>query len=79
VCRSFSKVKQNWDFFTVLEIVTACVCYLPLIRRSQCSLAGTFDSKKIPLAENRFLQTGFFRHVRELKIQRKNPGSVLYV
>jgi hypothetical protein len=25
------------------------------------------------------LKTGFFRQVRELKIQRKNPGSALHV
>jgi hypothetical protein len=42
-------------------------------------LAGTFrwclpPLKKIPLAENRFLQAG---KVKELKIQRKNPGSAL--
>jgi hypothetical protein len=39
---------------------------------SQFSLAGTF-----PRRRSRLLKTGFFRQVRELKIQRKNPGSAL--
>jgi len=46
--------------------------YLQLVRRSQYSLAGTFHGRRSPL-----LKTGFFRQVRELKIQRKNPGSAL--
>jgi hypothetical protein len=36
------------------------------------SLVGTFHSRR-----SRSLKTGFFRQVRELKIQRKNPGSAL--
>ncbi len=35
-------------------------------------LAGTFHSRRYSL-----LKTGFFRQVRELKIQRKNAGSAL--
>ncbi len=35
-------------------------------------LAGTFHRRRSPL-----LKTGFFRQIRELKIQRKNPGSAL--
>jgi hypothetical protein len=46
--------------------------YLQLVRRSKYSLAGTFHGRRSPL-----LKTGFFRQVRELKIQRKNPGSAL--
>ncbi len=47
--------------------------YLPLVRRSQYSLAGTFHRRR-----SRLLKTGFFRQVRELKIRRKNPGSALW-
>jgi hypothetical protein len=36
------------------------------------SLAGTFHRRR-----SRLLKAGFFRQVRELKIQRKNPGSAL--
>jgi hypothetical protein len=46
--------------------------YLPLVRRSQYSLAGTFQCRR-----SRLLKTGLFREVRELKIQRKIPGSAL--
>jgi hypothetical protein len=46
---------------------------LLLVRRSQYSLAGgTCHNKR-----SRTLKTGFFGQVRELKIQRKNPGSGL--
>jgi hypothetical protein len=37
-------------------------------------LAGTFHGRR-----SRLLKIGFFREVRELKIQRKNPGSALHV
>jgi hypothetical protein len=41
--------------------------YLPLVRRSQYSLVGTFHRRR-----SRLLKTGFCRQqVRELKIQRK--------
>jgi hypothetical protein len=43
--------------------------YLPLVRRSQYSLAGTFHRRRSGL-----LKIGFFRHVRELKIQGKIQG-----
>jgi hypothetical protein len=35
----------------------------------------------VPLGDFRshLLKTGFFRHVRELKIQMKNPGSALRI
>jgi hypothetical protein len=46
--------------------------YLPLVRRSHYSLAGTVHRRRSPL-----LKTGFFRLVRGLKIQRKNPGHAL--
>jgi len=36
------------------------------------ALVGTFHRRRFCL-----LKTGFFRQVRELKIQRKNPGSAL--
>ncbi len=42
--------------------------------RNSDRLAGTFHRRR-----SRLLKTGFFRHVRELKIQRKNPGSALRV
>jgi hypothetical protein len=41
-------------------------------QKIQYSLAGTFHRRS-----SRLLKTGFFRQVRELKIQRKNPGSAL--
>jgi len=46
--------KAELEFFHFLEIVTSW--YLLLIRKSQYSLVGIF--RKIPLAENRFLQAG---------------------
>jgi hypothetical protein len=48
--------------------------YLPLVRRSQYSLAGTFHRRR-----SRLLKTSFFKQVRELKVQRKNPSSALQV
>jgi hypothetical protein len=47
--------------------------YVPLVRRSQYNLAGTFHCTRSPL-----LKTGFFRQVRELKTQRKIQ-ALLYV
>ncbi len=77
--------KAELGFFHFLEIVTGWLVpsvgqkipeqpgwYLPLVRRSQYNLAGTFHPRRSHL-----LKTGFFRQVRELKIQRKNPGSAL--
>jgi hypothetical protein len=43
-----------------------------MVRRSPYSLSGSFDCRRSHL-----LKTGFFREVRELKIQRRNPGSAL--
>jgi hypothetical protein len=65
---SFSYVKLELRFLHLLEIVRGW-----LVVRSQYSLAGTFHRRRSPL-----LKTGFFRHVRELKIQRKNLGSALH-
>jgi hypothetical protein len=66
--------KAELGFFHFLEVVTGWLVPSALVRRSQYSLAGTFPpQKKIPS----LLKTGFFRQVRELKIQRKNPGSAL--
>jgi hypothetical protein len=45
-----------------------------VVRRSLYSLAGTFHRRS-----SRLLKTGFFKQVRELKIQRKNPGSALQI
>ncbi len=45
-----------------------------MVRRSLYSLAGTFHRRS-----SRLLKTGFFKQVRELKIQRKNPGSALQI
>ncbi len=49
--------KAELGFFYFLEIVTGWLAggYLPLVRRSQYNLAGTFQRQKIPLAANRFL------------------------
>jgi hypothetical protein len=41
--------------------------------RNSDRLAGTFHRRRSGL-----LKTSFFRQVRELKIQRKNPGSALW-
>jgi hypothetical protein len=60
--------KAELGFLHFLEIVTGW--YLLWVRRSQYSLAGTFYCKR-----SRLLKTGFFRQVRELKIQKKNSGS----
>jgi hypothetical protein len=60
-------------FFHFLEIVTG-YWYVPLVRRSQWILAGIFHRRI-----SRLLKTGFFRQVRELKMQRKNPGRALRV
>jgi hypothetical protein len=66
--------KGELGFFHFLEIATGRL--VPSvgqkIPRSQYRLAGTFHCKR-----SRILKTGFFKQVRELKIQRKNPGSVL--
>jgi hypothetical protein len=48
------------------------VGYLPLVRRTQYSLARTFHRRRSGL-----LRTGFLTQVRKLKIQRKNPGGAL--
>ncbi len=56
------------------------LCLLPSADQKIPMQPGWYlRQQKIPFAENRFLQTGFFRHVRELKIQRKNPGSALRI
>jgi hypothetical protein len=61
--------KAELRFFHFFEIVTRWLVP-PLVRKSQYSLAGTFH-----LRRSRLLKTGFFKEVRELKIQRKNSGS----
>jgi hypothetical protein len=66
--------KAELGFFHILEIVTRWPGSLPLIRRSQYSLAGTFTCRR-----SRLLKTGFLRQVRELKIRRKNQGSALHI
>jgi hypothetical protein len=43
-----------------------------LVRRSRFSLAGTFHHRRSCIPE-----AGFFKQVRELKMQRKNLGSAL--
>jgi hypothetical protein len=63
--------KAELGFFHFLEIVTGWLVR-SVVRRSQYSLAGTFRRRRPCL-----LKTGAFRQVRELKIQRKNPGSAL--
>jgi hypothetical protein len=42
--------------------------------RNSDRLTGTFHHRR-----SRLLKTGFFRQVRELKIQKKNPGSALRI
>jgi hypothetical protein len=58
--------KADLGFFHFLEIVTGWLVP-PLVRRSQCSLT------------NPLLKTGFFRQLRELKMQKKKPDSTLQV
>ncbi len=74
VLKSFFYRQQSWDFFHFLEIVTGWLVPSAGQKIPVESLAGTtFHCKRSCL-----LKTGFFlRHVRELKIQRKNPGSAL--
>jgi hypothetical protein len=57
--------KAELGLFHFLEIVAGS-----LVRRSQYNLIGTFHRRISSLAK-----TGFFKQVRELKIQRKNPGQ----
>jgi len=58
--------------FHFLKIVTGWL--VPSAEKKIPEQPGWYlPPQKIPLAEN----TGFFRQVRELKIQRKNPGSPL--
>jgi hypothetical protein len=66
--------KGELGFFHFLETVTGRLVSSAgqKIPRSQYRLARTFHRKK-----SRILKTGFFKQVRELKIQRKNPGSAL--
>jgi hypothetical protein len=51
------------------HLVLASTCRCPLY-----SLAGTFHRIR-----SRLLKTGFFRQVREVKIQMKNPGCAVRV
>jgi hypothetical protein len=62
--------KAELGFFHFLEIVTGWLA--PSAGQNILVLAGTFHPKR-----SRLLKTGFFMQVRELKIQRKNPGSAL--
>jgi hypothetical protein len=66
-----SYVKAELGFFHFLEIVRGWLV-LSAVRRSQYNLAGTFHRRR-----SRLVKTGFFMQVRELKIQKKNPGSAL--
>ncbi len=59
--------KAELRFFYFLEIVTGWLA--PSAGQKILVLAGTFHPKR-----SRLLKTGFFIRVRELKIQRKNPG-----
>jgi len=56
-------------FFLFLQIVTAWL--VPSAGQKIPAQPGWY------LPRSRLLKTGFFRQVRELKIQRKNPGSAL--
>jgi hypothetical protein len=62
--------KAELRFFYFLEIVTGWLA--PSAGQKILVLAATFHPKR-----SRLLKTGFFIQVRELKIQRKNPGSAL--
>jgi hypothetical protein len=78
VLRSFYSVKRNSDrlagtFRWSEHPSTAWLVPSTSARTSQCSLTGTFHRRR-----SRLLKIGFFRQVRELKIQRKNPGNALH-
>ncbi len=65
--------KAELGFFHVSEIVIGWL--VPSVGQkhpSRAWLVCTFHHRR-----SRLLKTGFFRLVRELKIQRKNPGSAL--
>jgi hypothetical protein len=66
VRRSFFLHKAELGFFHVLEIVTGWLVLSAWSEQPEYSLAGTFHCRRSGL-----LKTGFFRQVRELKIQRK--------
>jgi hypothetical protein len=71
--------RAELGFFHFLEIVKGWLVPSTIsekkpVRRSQYSLADTFDCRRSCL-----LKTGFFRQVRELKIRRKNLGSAFRV
>ncbi len=63
--------KAELGFFHFLEIVT-CWLLPSAGQKIPVVLAGTCHRRR-----SRLLKTGFFGQVRELKIQRKNPGSGL--
>jgi hypothetical protein len=56
----------------VIFLLKAEQGFFSLFRNSD-RLAGTFHRRR-----SRLLKTSFFRQVRELKIQRENPGSALH-
>jgi len=69
----------EWLQITVGDINNSTLVQYPYLSDLACkdfartiSLAGTFHHRR-----SRLLKAGFFRQVRELKIQRKNPGSAL--
>jgi hypothetical protein len=65
--------KAELGFFHFLEIVTGWL--VPSAgQKIQYSLAGTFHRRRSHL-----LKTSFLRQVREMKRQRKNPGSALHM
>jgi hypothetical protein len=72
VLKSLSYVKKSWDFFTL---------------RNSDRLAGTFRWSEDPsiawlvpsTAEDPACLKGFFTLLRELKIQRMNPGRGLRI
>ncbi len=75
VLKSFP-IKQSWDFLFFRNSDRLASTFCLLVRRSQCSLAATFISTAEDPACKKL---SFFRQVRELKIQRKNLGSALYI
>jgi hypothetical protein len=55
VLRSFSYIKQSWDFFHFLKIVTGWL-EPSTGQKIPVQPGGYLPPQKVPLAENRFLQ-----------------------
>jgi hypothetical protein len=70
--RFFFLSKAQLSFFHFLKIVIGWLVPSAARQKIPAEPGWHLQPQKIHL-----LKIGFFRQVRELKIQRKNPGSVL--